>query len=98
MTLPIAFRRAARVEFDDASVWYEQRRTGQGALFTAAVRQVLDRIADQPKLYAEVFQDVREAPVARYPYYVYYREEPVQVLVLAVFHTSRDPAIWQGRA
>lgn len=97
MSLPIVFRRAARAEFDDAADWYEQRRTGRGALFSAAVRQVLDRIADQPELYAEVFQDVREAPVMGYPYCVYYRVESGQLLVLAVFHTSRDPSNWQGR-
>src|SRR5215468_11206810 len=97
MSLPIVFRRAARAEFDDAADWYEQRRAGRGARFTAAVRQVLDRIADQPQLYAEVFQNVREASVAGYPYAVYYREEAGQLLVLAVFHTSRDPTIWQSR-
>jgi plasmid stabilization system protein ParE len=98
MSLPVVFRRAARTEFDEAADWYEQRRAGRGARFTAAVRQVLDRIADQPQLYAEVFQDVREAPVAGYSYGVYYREEAGQLVVLAVFHTSRDPSIWQSRA
>lgn len=97
MSLPLAFRRAARYEFDEASDWYEQRRTGRGALFTAAVQEVLDRIADQPRFYALAFEDAREAPVSGYPYCVYYREEPNQVLVLAVFHTSRDPSIWQSR-
>ena len=32
-----------------------------------------------------------------YPYCVYYRIEEDRVLVLAVFHTARDPAIWQNR-
>jgi toxin ParE1/3/4 len=71
---------------------------GRGSAFTAAVREVLNRIAEQPKFYPEVFQDVREALVQGYPYCVYYREEAAHVLVLAVFHTARDPAVWQGRA
>ena len=98
MTLPVVFRRVAQAEFDDAADWYEQRTSGQGAVFTAAVRGVLDRIAAQPALYAEVFQDVREALVPGHPYAIYYREEPTRLVVLAVFHTARDPAIWQGRA
>lgn len=98
MSLPLVFRRAARAEFDDAADWYEERRTGRGSLFTAAVRKVLDRIADQPQLYAQVFQDIREAPVTGYPYCIYYRGESGQQVVLAVFHTSRDPTIWQNRA
>jgi plasmid stabilization system protein ParE len=98
MTLPVVFRRAARVEFDGAADWYEQRRAGLGAVFTAAVQRVLDRIAAQPDFYPQVYQDVREALVSGYPYCVYYREEPDPVLVLSVFHTARDPFIWQGRA
>ena len=97
MSLPIVFRQAARNEFDAAADWYEQRRTGRGAQFTAAVRDVLNRIAEQPELYGQVFEDVREALVSRYPYCVYYRVESHQVIVLAVFHTARDPSIWQSR-
>jgi plasmid stabilization system protein ParE len=58
---------------------------------------VLDRIAEQPDFYAQVFEDVREALVSGYPYAVYYRVEAGQVIVLAVFHTARDPSIWQNR-
>jgi plasmid stabilization system protein ParE len=98
MSLPIVFRRLARAEFDNAADWYEQRRAGLGAAFTAAVQSVLDQISAQPDFYPQVYQDVREALVSGYPYCVYYREEPGQVVVLSVFHTSRDPSIWQGRA
>jgi hypothetical protein len=28
---------------------------------------------------------------------VFYRAEPTRVQVIGVFHSSRDPAIWQGR-
>jgi toxin ParE1/3/4 len=97
MSLPIVFRRAARAEFDAAADWYEGRRAGLGGRFTAAVQRVLDRIAGQPDFYPQVFGDVREALVAGFPYCVYYREEPGRVLVLAVFHTCRDPSIWQAR-
>ncbi|MBX9623026.1 MAG: type II toxin-antitoxin system RelE/ParE family toxin [Gemmataceae bacterium] len=97
MSLPLVTRRAAQSEFDDAIDWYERQRAGLGPAFAAAVRRVLNAIAAQPRLYAEVYQDAREAPVPKYPYCVYYRDEGTRVLILSVFHTSRDPAIWQGR-
>jgi plasmid stabilization system protein ParE len=96
--LPIVFRRAARNEFDEAADWYEQRRPGRGAKFSAAVREVLNCIAEQPEFYAQVFEEVREALVPGYPYCVYYHVQRGQITVLAVFHTARDPSIWQGRA
>jgi plasmid stabilization system protein ParE len=97
MSLPVVFRRAARVEFDDAADWYEQQRAGLGAAFTAAVQRVLDQIAAQPDFYAKVTRSVREALVPGYPYCVYFYEEPSQVVILSVFHTARDPSIWQAR-
>jgi plasmid stabilization system protein ParE len=98
MNLPVILRRIAQAEFDDAADWYEGQRAGQGAAFTAAVRRVLVDLGSRPEAHPEVYSDVREALVARYPYAVYYRPGPGQVTVLAVFHTSRDPAEWQGRA
>ena len=65
--------------------------------FTEAIELVLDQIATQPDFYAIVQDDTREALVRGFPYCVYFREEPTQVIVLAVFHTSRDPSIWQSR-
>jgi len=65
--------------------------------FTAAVQRVLDQITNQPEFYPKVLQEVREALVSGYPYCIYYREEIGQVVILSVFHTARDPSIWQGR-
>ena len=98
MTLRVNLRRLAQAEFLDAADWYEQRRAGRGSDFTAAVRRVFAELAIQPDRYPEVYEDVREAPVSGYPYAVYYRVAPTQITVLAVFHTSRDPSVWQGRA
>ncbi len=33
MTLPVIFRRQARLEFDEAADWYEQERAGLGSQF-----------------------------------------------------------------
>jgi toxin ParE1/3/4 len=62
------------------------------------VEAVLARIGGQPRLHQAVFGDVRRAVVAGFPYCVYYREEADRVRVLSVFHTSRDPNVWQSRA
>ena len=97
MRMVVVFRQAARQEFDAAAGWYEQRRRGRGAHFTVAVHQVLERARTQPDFYGQVHEDVRQALVPGYPYCVYYRAEEKQLVVLAVFHTARDPVVWQAR-
>ncbi len=98
MSLPIIFRPEARAEFDEAYDWYEDQHAGLGEKFAEQVQQVLNRIAATPRIHAAAFGDVRKAVVVRFLYCVFYREEASCVRVLSVFHTSRDPRIWQGRA
>jgi plasmid stabilization system protein ParE len=97
MSLPVILRRVARRELDEAGDWYEQRRAGLGERFVAAVERVFEEAAANPERYPEVMNGVREALVHRFPYCVYYREEADCIVILAVFHTARDPSIWQSR-
>jgi toxin ParE1/3/4 len=97
MTLAIVLRRIAQIEFDDAANFYD-RRANRGLGFTLAVRRVLTQIADNPEFYSVIMDGVREALVTGYPYAIYYRILTDRVEVLAVFHTSRDPAVWQSRS
>jgi plasmid stabilization system protein ParE len=97
MSLPISFVRAAGAEFDAAINWYNAKRTELGDELMIEVQQVLDDIAEQPERYPIVDDDVREAPVHRFPYCVYYRVESNAIVVISVFHTARNPEIWQRR-
>ena len=98
MSLPVIFRPEARAEFDEAYDCYEGRKPGLGEAFAEQVKHLLERIVAMPKMHAAVFGEVRKAVVARFPYCVFYREEASCLRVLSVFHTSRDPHIWQSRA
>jgi plasmid stabilization system protein ParE len=98
VTLPVRLRRIAQAEFDEAADWYESRRTGLGLRFVRAIQQALAELADHPHRWAEVEPGIRESPVRRWPYFIYYQVHADHVLVLAVFHASRNPLIWQSRA
>jgi plasmid stabilization system protein ParE len=97
VTLPIVLRAEAEAEFDEAFDWYESKRAGLGADFAAEVQRAFDRIAANPLIHGVALADIRKAVVRRFPYCVYYRPHSDRVEVIAVFHTSRDPSIWQGR-
>jgi toxin ParE1/3/4 len=97
VTRTIIFRRQAESEYDAAVTWYEGQQAGLGAALAAEVRKVLGVIARKPVRYPVAARDIREGPVARFPYCVYYRVRPGQIVVIAVFHTSRNPAEWQSR-
>jgi toxin ParE1/3/4 len=98
MKRPVRLLPEAKAEFDEAADWYEGQRGGLGLRFVGQIRAVLRRIARNPKLHAAVYKDVRKAVVARFPYVVLYREEDRSVVVIAVFHASRNPGVWKSRA
>ena len=97
MSLPISFHRAATAEFIEASAWYEDRQMGLAVKFMAEIERCLLLVAEHPFQYAIVHKDIRRIVANRFPYSVYFRVEERRIVVLAVFHSRRDPAIWQTR-
>ena len=68
MSLPISFRPLARAEYEGSAAWYDAQQPGLGLTFEAAVQSALNVIAGQPDRYPIAVRDIREAPVARFPY------------------------------
>lgn len=97
MSLPLDFNTATRLEVKVAYNWYESQRRGLGSRFLNAVQKTLNSIGDNPYRYGFAQGDIREGLVKRYPFAIYYRVLPDRIRILAIHHTSRDPAIWEDR-
>ena len=98
MTLPIAFSRAASAEFIEATAWYDSKRLGLGLEFIAEIDRCISLASINPLQFAIVKEDIRRVVANRFPYSVYFREVKSRIVVLAVFHCSRDPSIWKSRS
>jgi toxin ParE1/3/4 len=97
MSLSVTFRRAARAEFIEAAAWYETQRPGLGVELIAEIERCVDAAAERPTTYEAIDKDVRRVVANRFPFSVYFRAEERRIVVLAVFHGRRNPAIWQRR-
>ena len=51
MTLAIVLRPAARLEFDDAALWYEARRLGLGSEFVAEIERAIAMASAEPECF-----------------------------------------------
>jgi plasmid stabilization system protein ParE len=61
----------------------------------AYIQRSIGRLADFPySARPSEIPDIRELPIVRYPYIVFYAvdEDKHEVLILRVRHTSQDPA------
>lgn len=97
MSLSVAFHRAAQAELVEASAWYESKQQGLAAEFVAEIERCITLASERPAQFAVVRQDIRRVVVRRFPYCVYLKTEKSRIVVLAVFHSSRDPNIWSSR-
>jgi len=97
MTLAVAFKRAARLEFIEAAARYEVQRDGLGVEFIAEIEHCIERAAEQPELFPLVHKQVRRVVARRFPYCIYFKAEARRIVVLSVFHGRRNPLIWPSR-
>ncbi len=91
----VIFLPAAQIEASEAQDWYEAR--GLGAAFRAELDNAVQRLTANPLQFPLVFADIRRALLRRFPYALFFRIVDDAVFVMACFHSSRDPRIWQHR-
>ena len=89
----------AHQDLDDAYKWYQRQRTGLGIEFLAAVYDKLVEARERPTSFPEVSDHPphRRAIVDRFNYKVVYLASDDEITVVAVYHPSRDPAVWHDR-
>jgi plasmid stabilization system protein ParE len=93
MKRAIVLRRIAHKEFDDSIAYYEKERTGLGHEFRAVIDQHFQRISDHPEWFPKIRGEVRRAVILRrFPFVIHFLIESKQIVILSVFHTSREPA------
>ena len=88
---------SATADLDDAVSWYEERRQGLGLEFMMDFHSALGLLASNPRLYQKVLGEFRRVIMRKYPYAIYYTVEGREVLVIAVWHSSRDSARLEKR-
>jgi plasmid stabilization system protein ParE len=94
---PVIFTRDAQSDIVAAQDWYEAQASGLGARFREELGRAVQRIADNPLQFPEVYRDIRRALVNRFPYALFFVVAADAVTVIACFHSSRDPHDWRRR-
>ena len=90
------------VAFDlaKAGLWYEEQQPGAGLAeaLDIEVEEVILNLRNDALLSSIRFRDVRRAPLKRFAQIgVYYVVRGESVIVIAVFHDSRDPRLLRER-
>ena len=97
MTRRTFVRPEAQSDIRDAARWYEDREPGLGVRFLSEIRTSLQHISDNPLIFPIIEDDVRRALLHRFPYSIYFVNDPEAIAVIAVLHQHRRPGTWKSR-
>ena len=93
MRRQIIFDAEARIEFEEAVIWYNAQQSGLGDRFESEVHATFQRILANPERFRAVSKKTRQARVEIFKKYsLYFRVEPDFIGIVSVFHVSRNPA------
>jgi len=85
--------RAVR-DISAARRWYDQASTDLGNRFVDEVLLAIRAARERPHSFPIVQSDKRAVRCRKFPYRVYFEEFRGHIVVLAVYHTSRNPSLW----
>ncbi len=97
MRYGISVSTAAERDLADALAWYDGIARDLGDQFDAEIRRAFTFVRENPFLYQKVLHDKRRIKLPTFPYVIIYAIKSETVVVMAVFHTSRAPNLWQLR-
>jgi len=92
----VRFLTTAWLEAVEAREWYASRRDLLGIAFFREMERQIQNIADNPMRFPVIYNDVRRAILMKFPYILYFKIENESAIVIACFHSSRNPSKLSG--
>ena len=93
----VSIQPRAEAEADEAASWYEAEQPGLGIEFLLELDAAIERAAETPLAYAQVFMEARRVLTRRFPFAVYFVYEHDVVEIFAILHQQRATSLWQSR-
>lgn len=95
--MKLRYHPRARVELNQATDYYEERRRGLGWEFLEEVQLTIRRILDFPNAWQRLSANTRRCSTNRFPFGVIYQVQSGEVRIIAIAHQKRRPGYWQSR-
>jgi len=89
----------AKSDLSDTSKWYEKQQKGLGKRFLNEMKESFDAICKTPEGFLIRYDSYRVYFTKTFPYGIHYQYivEKNEIHIKAVFHTARNPQIWEQR-
>lgn len=78
--------------------WYELKLTGLVLRYKIQAKKQINSLKKDPYLFSIKYNEIRCKKIEKFPFLIHYQinENLNFITVFAVFHTSRNPEIWNS--
>jgi len=97
MNYPVNIRPEADEEFFNAREFYRSIADELGDDIRASIAECIERISDNPELYATVYGKIRPVTLRRFPFILSYVFENQRIVVVGLVHANLPHEIWNRR-
>lgn len=87
----------AESEMIGASRYYEAQAKGLGQDFLKRIEAAVADIIEATERWPVIQDEIRRRLILRFPYAIYYRDDPDEIVILAIAHLKRHPNYWVSR-
>ena len=87
----------AEVDFDKSYEYYFQKHPKVADAFFKIINLGIENIKQNPNSYPIAHADLRKYTITKFPFTIYYRIKDSVIQIIAIFHNSRNPEIWNKR-
>jgi plasmid stabilization system protein ParE len=91
MMYAISVKPGAEEDIDAAYNWYEDQKEGLGEEFLKELVEYYKKLENLPTAFHKIKRNYRQVALKRFPYIIVFEILKKEVVVYAVFHTSRSP-------
>lgn len=88
----LEIKHEAVAEIEDAYYYYEEQKAGLGETLHKYLDRTFKAIIKTPSGFKKVSNERRQAVVKKFPFVIVYEVFENNIVVFAVFHTSRNPS------
>lgn len=98
-TKPFSFELSdeAEVDFDKSYEFYNEDSPKVADTFFIRINLGFENIKQNPNSFPFAHKNLRKYVVKKFPFVIYYRIVDSVIQVIAIFHMSRNPEIWNER-
>ena len=90
MAFEIIIKPLARIDLDEAILWYENELGGLGNKFYQAFLTASETVSKYPEAFMEISPGIRRIIIKRFPYKLFYASSENKIFIIGIIHAKRS--------